>query len=481
MDAKLLENLGKSAGLAGISIGIVLLIFRAVLKKNIFPKLNNDQAYALIRQLIYLTFIIGTIGIIAWAFKDNAGHLITGHIVDRDTKKPVSYAEITLSGRPESAQTDGAGNFILSITNSVPSGPVRLFVSKDGYQEFDRNATLGENLEAELVPIKSEALNSTSPVASSDTNQVEIHRREEISSQLNVGEDVSSIAFSADGKLLAAGTYGNSIKLWELKSGTETPPSTGIPAVGSGIQSVALSTNWLAAGGFDKRLRVYKVAGISESPKLTMQPDQDGDVYAVALCRDGHLLASGTTRGTVTLWRERGGIWEPRRLYTHAAPVNSIAFSADGHLLASGSSDKTIKVWDIANGEEIDSPQHHYFARVSGGKVAGVAFNPDGTKLASASWDNSVRIWNITSRQEVGSPFFFSASCYAVAFSADGRWLASGCADNTVTVWDTTNWIKHVVGLHDKRVTSVAFGPDAAHWLASASVDQTIRFWAQPQ
>jgi hypothetical protein len=73
MDEKLFEVLGKYAGLAGISVGLVLLIFRQILKA-INPRLDNNQAYSLLRQLIYLTFFIGTLGIASWVYvhqKDN--------------------------------------------------------------------------------------------------------------------------------------------------------------------------------------------------------------------------------------------------------------------------------------------------------------------------------------------------------------------------------------------------------------------------
>ncbi len=77
MDEKLFEVLGKYAGLAGISVGLVLLIFRQILK-TINPKLDNNQAYSLLRQLIYLTFFIGALGIASWVFvhqKDNPGNV----------------------------------------------------------------------------------------------------------------------------------------------------------------------------------------------------------------------------------------------------------------------------------------------------------------------------------------------------------------------------------------------------------------------
>ena len=53
MDAvHVLEVVGKVAGLGGISLGVVLLIFREAIRKNIFPTLPADHAYRLIRQLM---------------------------------------------------------------------------------------------------------------------------------------------------------------------------------------------------------------------------------------------------------------------------------------------------------------------------------------------------------------------------------------------------------------------------------------------
>lgn len=174
MDAKLFEVLGKYAGLAGISVGFVLLVFRAVLKKNIFPKLNTEHAYLLIRLLLYLTFATGVIGILSWVFvhsQEASGHVITGHVIDKQTRRPITGAEITLGGRAEMSHSDGAGNFTLTINEPLPAGAVRLYVAKDGYDEWDRNASVGQNLEAELTLPKSAPAQEPAqpPVASATT------------------------------------------------------------------------------------------------------------------------------------------------------------------------------------------------------------------------------------------------------------------------------------------------------------------------
>jgi hypothetical protein len=148
MDAKLFEVLGKFAGLAGISFGVVLIIFRAILKKN----LKDDKAnYSLLQQLMYLTFAIGVIGIAAWFFSSRANHRITGHVLEKDSREPIDSADIVLSGRTETAKSDDHGNFYITLVDEpLPATPVPLYVSKKGYKVYEVGVVMGQNIEAEL-------------------------------------------------------------------------------------------------------------------------------------------------------------------------------------------------------------------------------------------------------------------------------------------------------------------------------------------
>jgi len=64
----MLQGVGKVAGIGGIGFGVFLLLFREVIRKNIFPTLSDDEAYRLIKQFMYLTFGIALAGIAAWTF-----------------------------------------------------------------------------------------------------------------------------------------------------------------------------------------------------------------------------------------------------------------------------------------------------------------------------------------------------------------------------------------------------------------------------
>jgi len=68
MESKILSSVGKVAGLGGIALGVLLLIFQGVLQQKFLPQagLESAQAFAVILSLMILTFGIAGIGVIAW-------------------------------------------------------------------------------------------------------------------------------------------------------------------------------------------------------------------------------------------------------------------------------------------------------------------------------------------------------------------------------------------------------------------------------
>ena len=64
MDVKILETMGQIAGISGIALGVVLLVFRDIIAKNIFPNLTKQQTYSLFKLLIILSWSIAILGIV---------------------------------------------------------------------------------------------------------------------------------------------------------------------------------------------------------------------------------------------------------------------------------------------------------------------------------------------------------------------------------------------------------------------------------
>jgi acyl carrier protein len=97
----LFKALSGAAGLAGISVGVVVVIFREVIRKNIFPRLESQHAYALIRLIIILTFSVGISGMVVWAI-DRSGFL-TQLAIERSTQSlpPLEGTGLAPSSRSE--------------------------------------------------------------------------------------------------------------------------------------------------------------------------------------------------------------------------------------------------------------------------------------------------------------------------------------------------------------------------------------------
>lgn len=67
-DFTMLEKVGQIAGIGGLSLGVLTLVFRDVVRKNIFPNLAQRHAFRIIRLIVALTFCIAALGIGAWVY-----------------------------------------------------------------------------------------------------------------------------------------------------------------------------------------------------------------------------------------------------------------------------------------------------------------------------------------------------------------------------------------------------------------------------
>jgi hypothetical protein len=63
MEAELLKTVGQIAGIGGLALGVFLLLFRDIIRKQIFPQLAKRDAYRLLQLIAILVFLIAAIGL----------------------------------------------------------------------------------------------------------------------------------------------------------------------------------------------------------------------------------------------------------------------------------------------------------------------------------------------------------------------------------------------------------------------------------
>jgi WD40 repeat protein len=285
-----------------------------------------------------------------------------------------------------------------------------------------------------------------------------------------------TVAFSADGRLVATGTEGV-VKVWDWEHDRllyRLPGHTfhSIPVAFSG-------DGRLATGAFREGLKLWDAE--TGAPLCAINTVRE-PVSGLAFSPDDKWLAAVSLRGPVTLSDSTTG--GPRCTFEdlHAGNVECVAFSRSGRRLASSGEDRIVHVWDAATGREVLGLRGH------GERCGCVAFSPDGRRLASASSDKTIRIWDGTPlRGDEGheTPTFteHGDEIRSVAVSQDGsQRIASAGGDGPVKVWDgptrrvTAEFIKHTdFSGHALVVFGVAWRPKSG-LIASAGVD-TVRVW----
>jgi hypothetical protein len=65
---EVLKTVGQVAGIGGLALGVFLLLFKDIIRKNIFPKLPAAEAYRLLRLITGAVWSVAIIGIAAWVY-----------------------------------------------------------------------------------------------------------------------------------------------------------------------------------------------------------------------------------------------------------------------------------------------------------------------------------------------------------------------------------------------------------------------------
>jgi WD40 repeat protein len=80
------------------------------------------------------------------------------------------------------------------------------------------------------------------------------------------------------------------------------------------------------------------------------------NVDALAVSRDGQLMASGDDEGRLIAWDLNIGESLTQPIKAHSIGIPSLAFSPDGSLLATSSGDGTTKLWCTKTWELLGNP-----------------------------------------------------------------------------------------------------------------------------
>ena len=266
---------------------------------------------------------------------------------------------------------------------------------------------------------------------------------------------VISVAFSPDGKTLAALEQDGNIRRWELSQSDLV--DRGRLEVRPGQQVRPM------------RRPGEMTYGLGERAMVTFSPD-------------GMTLAAAQPGGWIRLWALKGGEPAERAAFpAHEGPVTGVlTFSPDGQTLLSGGADHLVRTWDLGTSE----PREKLKPDGPIGGLGGVAFAPDGTKVAVSDAE-FVPIWDLTdprtlSRLPAPKTKIGVGPTGSLAFSPNGKTLICGGDLNaSPSMWDVSGAEPTRVGDFSADfmgIRSMSFASDGTT-LAAGYNDHKVRAW----
>ena len=274
---------------------------------------------------------------------------------------------------------------------------------------------------------------------------------------------VTALAFSPDGKFLAAADGGFDLSLRDTATGALKSKFNGL-ASGTGRICWApdgktvygtTGNDWIA----------WDVATGKERLKVKAEMTRTAP-STIALSADGKILAAAG-RGMVKFWNAGTGAalgeYEAHPNYA----INSVGLSPDAKFAVTTSNDRTAQLTATAGGAAGTT-----FRCAS--RAVAAEFSPDGKTLFVADQAPSLHQFDVASGVDHPAPPM-SRAAKQIAVSADGALVA--CAASSLELWSRTENRWYVKPVENSAgATAVAFSRDG-QFLACGDMEGRIHVW----
>ncbi len=311
---------------------------------------------------------------------------------------------------------------------------------------------------------------------------------------------VSALAFSADQKFLASGSWDHQLKLWRVDDQKQisqvTAHEQGLlnlqfipPVTGASPEIGSAATLAIASSSFSPEVKLWHLDQSQAVPQLALQNSLEGHqgaVYAMALTGQQTLI-TGSHDQTLRQWQLRDGSVFQQTLDLNDQ-IQAIALAPQGNLFISGGTEGVLKFWRTTDHRLLGSLKNDPPAA-----IAAIAIRTDGKLFASAGEHGLIHLWQVDLNHlevlpETVPCFTLEAHEKPVTqllFSRQGHFLLSSSVDGTIKIWqlgipeplttlnfNTPDQEDHV------RLLSLALTADG-RTLAAGSSDGTIKIWQQ--
>ncbi|WP_433794771.1 TIR domain-containing protein [Actinoplanes sp. CA-252034] len=293
---------------------------------------------------------------------------------------------------------------------------------------------------------------------------------------------VFAIALSPTAPLLAIGNSLGELDLYDLTDTAEPVRTARLQYDATTLMlSLAFSADGsvLASGDHDGRAKLWQMGAY---PREIAEVTGTGGVESLSFSGDGRTLVTADSADTAVLWNTTE-FAAPRKLSETAAHTDqllALSYGGDGKSMTTIGADGLAVFWDTTDRQR---PTQRVSLPVPGhGGWGRAAISPDGRRIAGAgAEDNVVALTDVTDPANPSAPVTLRSAVESpsvLSFSPDGRTFAIG-GDGKVELWDLagTTGITRITTLTFtiSSVGDVVFGPDG-HTMAVTAIT-TVSLW----
>ncbi|KAF9934471.1 hypothetical protein FBU30_001964 [Linnemannia zychae] len=284
---------------------------------------------------------------------------------------------------------------------------------------------------------------------------------------IKLSDEPYNVALSPCESLFAVNHRSGAVTFYETENWKPTPlPQCNFDE----ITSLAFSSEGksLLCGYADGKICLYDC---NTHKIIRARKDHESRISSIAFSKSGCYFATAGFDSSIKIW-DWSSFEIIHTLTGHVGKISSVAYSPEGEWLVSGGVDSTIRLWNMKTKENTRT--------INCGKsaISKVLFAPKGTHVASLSFgDNAVRIWSIENESLELSLHEHTDAVTGIDFSPNGEHIISSSNSGAIKIYDTRNGILRCShNGHSDYVTGVMFTRDGNQFI-SCSKDRTIQVW----
>jgi WD40 repeat protein len=338
-------------------------------------------------------------------------------------------ADLPLEGRCRALVFSEDGQRLL-VSSSAPGNRIAVWSVSDRQKLTELAAPQYEGVGTPFAATRDLALAAYRTSGENEICLVDLNTGTERWKVKATDQQITALAFSADGRTLASGSghTESAIRLWNVATGQELGRLEGHTSWVSALVFWP-DGKTLASASADQTIRMWDLS--TRQPRGVLRGHRR-EVWRLNLMPDNVTLISGCKDGSVNLWDIRA-LRPDRRLVILPEPVAGWHFPADGRSILTVDKVGRVTQW---RGATFAEPQ---LVLELGGAVAVACISSDGARLAAQSPTGLIQVWDLPRRALLGQFTVPESHAYVGAFRDHGRKLVLvNWSGDDFYEWDVT-------------------------------------------